>query len=293
MTAHVPRPEGTARAGLRTIAVIGAALAVLLVGWFIALWWPDLDVERLGQVGDTVGPIVGILSLLAVLAALDSLRLQSQAVTLQRTALDEQRTTLSDEMELQREAVKLQGEALVEQRAALRDELDLQRSANKLQADALESQQRALQTEITMQRHTALGTAYAKLFGTLDVYVHEVGRYIEWIKTTSTDRPGRASRQVSIQQKYEEVRLARWAVHFVDPDRERERMRNELARQHRLEPIGADTTETQRTNAQKVRARITQDNIVRHHLRDHLLREMGFLADPDDQHNEATEVPED
>ena len=278
---------------VRTIAIILGSFGLLALAWVIALkWWRDLDVARLGQVGDTVAPIVGILSLLAVLAASRSVRLQSDAVELQRLALNEQRVALRDEMELQREAVRLQGEALADQRSALKEDLELQRRANKLQADALEDQRRALEIQLNKQRHASLGAAYARLFGTLDVYTHEVRAYAQWLESNNADRRVRAERQSTANEKYEQVRLARWQVQFVDADKERSDLVGELALQFALEPRGPDTSTSQKAHAGALLERLKQGNRTRHALREHLLRELGFLDDPDDEHGEMPEKTE-
>lgn len=146
--------------------LVGGTIAFQIVACVVVLAF-DLRVDTLAQVGTALAPIVGALSLAAVLAALGSLDLQ-------RVAFDEQRAAMNRDLEVQRQAVKLQ-------------------------ADGLEAQQKALQTEITMQRHAALAVAYARLFGAVDAYRAEVLTYLRWIDKNSSDKEARRAERHSLE----------------------------------------------------------------------------------------------
>ena len=173
-------------------------------------------------------------------------------------------------MEIAQQGLQLQTAALDEQRRAVQEELTLQRDALRLQTEAL-------QTEMVAQRRAAIGGAYARFLGSLEAYRAEIRKYVSWIeKNYTSDKNQRATMRAPIARTFEEIRRAGWEAAFVDPDREREAMREKLSQGHLLEPQAGDTPATQKHHAAKVREDLELDRATANQLRDHLVQELGL-----------------
>jgi hypothetical protein len=99
------------------VIVLGFAFAMLVL---VAAWWRNSwDLKKTALVGETAAPIVGILSLMAVGVALWSVRIQHDALDLQRAVSTQQQESLNAQLGLQRQALEHQKQDLVHQREAL------------------------------------------------------------------------------------------------------------------------------------------------------------------------------
>ncbi|KAB2897979.1 MAG: hypothetical protein F9K40_11990 [Kofleriaceae bacterium] len=89
----------------RRAMYIGAAMIALTLGGLVIAWIRNgWDLEAAALTGDAVGPLLGVGSLLAVGAALWSVRLQQQALGLQADELKKQQEALERQLAYQRHA---------------------------------------------------------------------------------------------------------------------------------------------------------------------------------------------
>jgi hypothetical protein len=249
--------------------------AALVAAWHRNEW----DLDAAAAVGDAVAPIVGVLSLLAVGAALwsvqlqrqalavqesqileqqkgvdDQLRLQNDALDLQRQALakqDEQikhqHAVQSETLDLQRQALAKQDEQIKHQHDALAEQLALQRQALEQQKQELLHQHEALETQLRFQRHTALREAYAPFLSAVSAYDDAVHQYFTQMLQTNceADLRIRAEWQRPATDAFAELKRALARVLLVDTSETRRNDRWQLSRAIRLEPW-VDTPENQR-----------------------------------------------
>jgi hypothetical protein len=212
------------------VLVTLACAAPLLALWRYHGWY----LEQLALIGDASAPIVGILSLAAIVAALASVHLQRQALAVQ-----------NDAVRFQVQEGKEQQAVVAEQLAGQRRALDLQADALKLQGEDLKKQQEALEIELKYRRHVALREAYAPLLAAQDAYLDAVDEY--WKRLTvyfTADRATRDKWKIPVDAAYADLQRALWPTQLVDTDKERGHRRWYMMRKIRLEPL-VDTTANQ------------------------------------------------
>jgi hypothetical protein len=276
--------RSAAYAVLGLLAVAGAAL---VAAWCRNRW----DLEAAAWVGDAVAPIVGVLSLLAVGAALWSVRLQQQALAIQETQIIEQQKGIDDQLRLQNEALALQRQALAKQdeqikaqHAVQNETLGLQRQALAkqdeqikhqhhvlaeqlhVQHQALEQQKKellhqheALEVQLRYQRHAALREAYAPFLSAVGGYGDAVHEYFKQMLRTNGEADGRtrAEWQRPCTDALGETKRALAQVLLVDTSEKRRNDRWQLSREVRIEPW-VDTPENQRAWTDVVLHRISE-----------------------------------
>lgn len=198
----------------RNASVIVVATVLLGgVGALIAAWaHTGWNLEKASQIGDAAGPLVGLLSLVAVGAALWS-------------------------VQLQRDALAAQGEAARVERAAMEEQLALQRGALTRQDEELKQSYRALETQLTYQRMTALSAAYAPFLAATSWYIEAIIAYKDWLRThADQDAAARRTARASLASARSEMERQIQAVHLVDFDIDRGTLRWELVRRRLFEP---------------------------------------------------------
>ena len=197
-------------------AVVPIALALVVIPTSLlvfAFYWTNWDLDNASKIGDAAAPMVGVLSLLAVGAALWSVRVQESAIK-------EQRGAMADQLRLQDVALELQRQAL-----------DRQDAEFKRQAEALEK-------EIRYRRHVELREAYAPLLGAADAYGRAIKEYVAWMRGlgSTDDRQARAQRRRPISEALAELDRASQVMQLVDYDAHRRDLRADLIRMRDLEP---------------------------------------------------------
>ena len=223
-----------------------------------AAWWRnDWDLKKTALVGETAAPVVGILSLIAVGAAIWSVRLQHDALELQRASTN-----------LQQEALTLQ--------------LDLQRKALEHQKEELLHQRESLEIELRYRRHAALRGGYGPVLTAVTAYHHAVDDYLNKALRANgeADPRIRSEWQRPCNERHAELARALIPVALIDTSVERQGHRWRLSRAIRLEPW-VDTVENQKDWADVILYRVSQ--LTHHHvaLRDSLHREFGdAVAEP-------------
>jgi hypothetical protein len=236
--------------------VVVALMGGLVVGWGYNGW----DLAKTALLGDTVAPIVGVLSLVAVAAGLWSVRIQHQALELQRAASAQQQDSLNAQLELQRRE--------------------------------LAHQREALEAELRYRRHTVLREVYVPFLTASSAYLDALHRY----HRDSSRTDGRIEHRVRLEwmrpceEAYAELKRAYTQALLVDTNQERHQHRWPLSREERLEPW-IDTEENQKDWCTVVLYRIGER--THHHcaLRDSLHREFGaeFVEEDDMEAREFEE----
>jgi hypothetical protein len=227
--------------------VVLALMGALVVGWRYNGW----DLAKTALLGDTVAPIVGVLSLVAVAAGLWSVRIQHEALELQRVASTQQQDSLNAQLELQRRE--------------------------------LAHQREALEGELRYRRHTVLREVYVPFLTASSVYLDALHKYHrDMIRTDGNiERRVRSELLGRCEEAYAELKRAYAQALLVDTNQERHQHRWPLSREERLEPW-IDTQENQRDWSTVVLHRISER--THHHcaLRDSLHREFGVEVVEDD-----------
>ena len=231
------------------IAALGFLAAMLLL---VGAWWHNgWDLAKTAQVGETAGPIVGILSLMAVGVALWSVHVQRDALELQRTATSQQQTAINEQLALQRQALDQQKQELLHQRESL-------------------------EAEFRYRRHAALREAYGPVLTAVTAYHHAVDAYLDKARRANgeADKRIRSLWQVPCNETHAELARLLVPVANVDTSAERQEHRWRLSLPIRLEPQ-VDTAENQRDWPDVILYRLSQ--LTYHHvaLRDSLHREFG------------------
>jgi len=245
----------TVRRRIYLAVLFGFSLAMFVL---VAAWWRNgWDLRKTALVGETAAPVVGILSLIAVGAALWSVRIQHDAFDLQRKASTEQQESLNIQLHLQRQALDQQKQELLHQR----DELE---------------------AELRYRRHAALREVYVPLLTAAAAYHRAVDEYFNrMLRTNGEANPRiRSEWQRPCTEAHSELKKALVPVNLVDTNEERQDHRWKLAREIRLEPW-VDSAENQKAWLDVVLYRISRH--THHHvaLRNHLHREFGnAVAEP-------------
>ena len=126
--------------------VVFAAILGLLVAALVGAWFRiDFDLEEMSLLGSALSPLVGILSLGAIVVALYAVRLQGAALASQERGVAEQ-------LQLQREALARQDLQIKQQTEAIADQLKLQREALLKQDIEIKQQADGLGEQLAIQR---------------------------------------------------------------------------------------------------------------------------------------------
>ena len=243
---------------LTAALVVLALLGALVVGWRYNGW----DLAKTALLGDTVAPIVGVLSLVAVAAGLWSVRIQHEALELQRAASTQQEKSMNDQLELQRAAS-------TEQQKSLNDQLELQRQE-------LAHQREVLEIELRFRRHTALREVYVPFMATSAAYLDAVRTYLEKMQLVDGQVAGEIRRdwQRSCRESFEEFKRTYDSALLVDTNAERHEHRWPLSQEVHLEPW-VDTKENQKDWADVLLNRILERTDHHVALRAALHKEFG------------------
>jgi hypothetical protein len=229
------------------LVVFVSAILVVVTAWARNDW----DLKKTALVGESAAPIVGILSLIAVVAALWSVRIQMDALGLQQKGSQDQQASTNELLRLQREALEHQKEELLNQREAL-------------------------EAELRYRRHTALREAYAPFVSAVHAYLDTLHDYfLQMLRAKGVvDRRLRSEWQRPCETAHEEVKRTLPPVLLVDTNEERQEHRWRSSMEVRLEPW-VDTSENQRDWIDVVQYRTAE---LSHHyvtLRALLHREFG------------------
>lgn len=235
------------RVYLTVLLGFGAALAILVAAWGHNNW----DLTKMALVGDAAAPIVGVLSLVAVAAGLWSVRIQHDALEVQREASARQQESLNAQLELQRQALEHQRAELIHQREAL-------------------------EAELCHQRHAALREAYSPFLSASGAYLNALHEYLGQLQRTNgaVDRRIRSEWQRPCIESYSELTRALDPVVLVDTSDERQEHRWRLTREVRLEPW-VDSTENQKAWSDVILYRISERTDHHVALRNSLHKEFG------------------
>jgi hypothetical protein len=218
------------------IGVFACGILGLVIAWARNSW----DLEKTALVGEATAPIVGILSLMAVVAALWSVRIQVDA------------------LDHQREATK---------------------QALENQAQELRHQRETLEAELRHRRHISLREAYVPFISGASAYLDQLHKYfMKMLRTEGgIDPRTRSEWQRPCNDTYEDFKRTLAAVLLVDTSEERQEHRWRLARKVRLEPW-VDTPENQKDWIDVVQHRTAElsDHYVA--LRNLLHKEFGLTV---------------
>jgi hypothetical protein len=174
-----------------TVAVTAAALGGLVAAW----WRNDWSLDAAAMIGDAVGPLVGIASLAAVVAALVSVAHQADANALQGRVLE------SQEQEIQ------------SQRDAFAQEI-------KLQQEGLELQRKAFEAEALNRRRDTLAQLYAPLIVAHHEWLSRVDDFLAKAPfIIEADHPGREPFIRQVLEAHAAVERAQAPVGLLDPSR--------------------------------------------------------------------------
>lgn len=94
---------------------------------YVVIWWFDRH-ELFGPLGDAMGPLTGVLTALALFAAIEGVKLQREELKLQRQELAESREVMKEQAEAAKETAKVQARLADAQEALA----EAQREANGL-----------------------------------------------------------------------------------------------------------------------------------------------------------------
>lgn len=240
---------------LKSTQVIAVGVGVLAIATIalIAAWWRnDWNLDATAAVGDTVAPLVGILSLLAVGAALWSVRVQYEALDLQRRAFTEQQASLNAQLDLQRQALQQQEKELLHQREAM-------------------------EAELRYRRHAALREAYAPFLSAAAEYHEAVHEYFGAMlrNNCEVDVDTRQEWQAGCDAAHAELKKTVAAIALLDTNTERGNLRWKLSSKPiRLEPW-VDNHDNQKAWLDVILYRISELTEYLVSLRDSLHREFG------------------
>lgn len=234
--------------------MVSLGLVTLIVALVGAWWMLGFKLAEMSALGDALAPLVGILSLAAVVAALYSVHLQSESLAsqersmseqlqLQREAatkrdeqLKQQAQALAEQLQLQREALNKQDEQLNQQAKAIAEQLQLQREALWKQDEEIKRQAATVDEERTYRRQVALREAYAPLIVAVERYLDLVSEYTEWLRLNHVaDKNQRRVPQQRIEAAYIEVARTAVTAGLLDGDKLRRDLRSRLCFEIRLE----------------------------------------------------------
>ena len=235
------------RGYLAALVVFVAAILVVVAAWARNDW----DLKKTALVGESAAPIVGILSLIAVVAALWSIRIQMDALNLQHKASQDQQASTNELLRLQRESLEHQKEELLNQREAF-------------------------EAELRYRRHTALREAYAPFLSAVHAYLEALHEYfLQMLRSNGVvDRRIRSEWQRPCEAAHGEVKRTLPAVLLVDTNEDRQEHRWRSSRDVRLEPW-VDTLENQKDWIHVVQYRTTELSRNYITLRELLHKEFG------------------
>jgi hypothetical protein len=227
--------------------MVVAGVLLLLIGALVGAWCSlGFDLGKMSALGDALGPLVGVLSLGAVLAALYS-------VHLQRSALRSQDVAVSEQLRLQREALAKQDDEIKRNAQAIAEQIELQRAALQKQDEQIKQQAEANQEERMHRWHLALREAYAPLLVAAKRYLDAADTYTEWLRANyHADKNQRRAQQGPVFTAYGDVERAAVDPELLDPDGERHRARYLATCKVDLEPA-LDTSATQRRWCEVIR----------------------------------------
>lgn len=234
---------------------IAAGLGVLALAMIalVAAWWRnDWDLDATAAVGNAAAPLVGILSLLAVGAALWSVRVQYEALELQRRAFTEQQASLNAQLELQRQALQQQEKELLHQREAM-------------------------EAELRYRRHAALREAYAPFLSETAEYLDAVHEYLKAMLGHNCEVYGdtRQEWQADCDAAHAKLKKTVAEIALIDTNSERGKLRWKLSHGPiRLEPW-VDNDDNQKAWLDVILYRISQRTECLVALRESLHREFG------------------
>jgi DNA-binding helix-hairpin-helix protein with protein kinase domain len=192
----------------KRVSLVVALGALLLGGLAIAWSCNHWELEKMAQIGEAAGPIVGVLSLAAIVAALWSVRIQRYALELQRRAMIDEQESVTTQLALQREELGHQREALDIQRRAATDQQDSLKAQLDLQRQELAHQRESLEAELSYRRHTALREVYVPFITASDAYMAALHEYHKnMIRTEGTaDRRARQEWRRPCDEAYAELK---------------------------------------------------------------------------------------
>jgi hypothetical protein len=219
--------------------VLGLALLGLAAEWQYLHW----RLAKMALFGEAVGPIVGVLSLVAVVAGLRSVWIQRDALELQRKTMAKQQDSMNTQLDLQRKE--------------------------------LEHQREALEAELRYRRHTALREVYVPFLTASSAYLDALREYQ---RKMDQPRSGPATGRRPCEEAHAELKRAYGAVLLVDASEERHEHRWPLSRQVRLAPWVL-SPENGKDWAVVVLYRIVERSKHHRALRDSLQKEFGSTVE--------------
>lgn len=203
--------------------VVAMSAGVIGVYVFAVFVLADFTLDEASKLGDALGPAVGLTSIIALLVALTSVRLQREALTHQKDDAKKAATA-------QEEAAKLNAEAI--------------------------------KATIRYQDSRPLRDAYRDWFGRAEQYLSAVLAYADYIAANpGAARLHRGEQQRPVNEAFVSLQQVEWIADLVDADAKRARARGRVMERAPVEPDGPDTPQNHQDNVPTINAWHTDRSI--------------------------------